>query len=65
MTDHARDDEGEVFLLRIEFMDTNPAKIKTPFKQLELERRFLPYLGQVALLWGEFESYFDQFLETL
>ena len=43
----------------------DPAKARTPFTPFMIPDAFVPYLAQVAVLWGAFENDFEAFLQAL
>lgn len=45
--------------------DFNGAKTKRPMAIMPIPEPFLPFLGQRAVIWGEFERGFDEFLRAL
>lgn len=40
-------------------------KVRSPYAMVPLPETFLPFLAQIALLWGMFENSFDEFFHAM
>ena len=47
------------------FPAVNLKKVKSPFIIVPLPDVFLPFLGQIAVLWGQFENSFEAFFQAM